>query len=297
MSGSPSIAIEMVEEELTERTLDIDRLKKWVGKSQRVHDAISLPAVKRIRDFYSLSPDVADGDALMELWHWFFFNMSFPPERMGTDGHLEPGDFLPPIALPRRMWGGSRLRFLRPFVAGRDAEKVSRVVSVDLKEGSTGQLGVVRVAHDILQDGELCLSEEQDIVYRQAASGSPSQAGGPACPEGATHRQVIAPNPVMLFQYSALTYNAHRIHYDRDYATGIEGYGGLVVHGPLIASLLAQFAREIVQKPLKTFSFRGLSPLLDDEAFTLEAKESSETLDLWVRQPQGGQAMQASATF
>lgn len=282
---------------MTERTLDIDMLKNWVGNIQRVHDTISLPIVKRIRDFYSLRSDVADGDALMELWHWFFFNQSVPSDEIGTDGHPDLGDFLPPIALPRRMWGGSRMRFHRPLVAGRDAQKISRVVAVDLKEGRTGQLGIVRVAHDILQDDELCLSEEQDIVYRQAASGPSSQAGGSDCPEGATHCQVVAPNPVMLFRYSALTYNAHRIHYDRDYATRIEGYGGLVVHGPLSASLLAHFARRIAKKPLKSFSFKGISPLLDNGAFILEGKEFGETLDLWVRQPQGGQAMQASATF
>lgn len=282
---------------MTARTLDIDRLKTWVGNTQRVTDTISLPLVRRIRDFYSLSPDVAEGDALLELWHWFFFNPSVPPERIGTDGHPEVGDFLPPIALPRRMWGGSRLSFHRPLLAGRDAEKASRVVSVDLKQGSTGQLGIVRVAHEIIQDDELCLSEEQDIVYRQASNGSSSQASGPACPEGAMYRESIAPTPVMLFRYSALTYNAHRIHYDRDYAMRAEGYGGLVVHGPLTASLLAQFARRIAQKPLKTFSFKGLSPLIDSEPFTLEAKASGEGFDLWARQPGGGQAMQATAGF
>lgn len=286
-----------MEDELTSRTLDIDRLKAWIGNTQRMSDSMSLLQVGRIRDFYSLAPDVAEGDALMELWHWFFFNPSAPPERIGTDGHPELGDFLPPIALPRRMWGGSRLTFHNPLVAGRGAEKVSRVVSVDLKQGSTGRLGIVRVAHDIVQEGELCLSEEQDIVYREAASGSPSQAAGPACPEGAEHRESIAPNPVMLFRYSALTYNAHRIHYDRDYAMQVEGYDGLVVHGPLTASLLAQVARRISQRPLKAFSFKGVSPLTDAGTFTLEAKATVEGLDLWARQPGGGQAMRAEAGF
>ena len=288
---------EAMEDELKARTLDIDKLKTWVGNTQRVSDTISLPQVKRIRDFYSLDPHVAEGDTLMELWHWFFFNPSVPPERIGTDGHPELGDFLPPIALPRRMWGGSRLAFHRPLVAGRDAEKTSRVVSVDIKQGSTGQLGIVRVAHDIIQDGQLCLKEEQDIVYREAASSSQSQATGPACPEGVEHRESIAPNPVMLFRYSALTYNAHRIHYDRDYAMRVEGYGGLVVHGPLTASLLAQFGRRIAQKPLKTFSFKGVSPLIEGDPFTLEAKADGEGLDLWARQSRGGQAMKAVAGF
>ncbi|RCK36948.1 hypothetical protein TH25_25680, partial [Thalassospira profundimaris] len=182
-------------------------------------------------------------------------------------------------------------------VAGRVAEKASGILSIDLKEGRTGPLGIGRVALGIVQEGALCLHEEQDIVYREAATGTSTQASGPACPEDAQYREVITPDPVMLFRFSALTYNAHRIHYDRDYATRIEGYGGLVVHGPLSASLLARFATEIAQKPLKTFAFKGLSPLLDDGAFTLEAKERDDGLDLWVRQPAGGQAMQAKATF
>ncbi len=276
---------------------DTERLKAWVGGEKRSHEEIALATVNRIQSFYGVTARLAEGDPLPELWHWFFFNPSVSHSELGVDGHPAVGDFLPPIDLPRRMWGGSRLTFLRPIVVGYDAEKISRVISVDFKEGGSGTLGIVRLGHEIIQGGETCLREEQDIIYREAASGQQGPVRGPACPEDAAVREVVTPDPVMLFRYSALTYNAHRIHYDRDYAMNVEGYQGLVVHGPLTASLLAKFARGFVQKPLKSFSFRGLSPLFDGAPFSLEAKWSEDKLDVWARQPLGGLAMQASATF
>ncbi len=282
----------------TKKSLDVDYLRDWVGREETATDLIDIGTLRRIGAFFDRDTAIAPGDPVDETWHWCFFHPATAHDDLSGDGHLITGGFLPPFALPRRMWGGSSLTFHAPLLAGKIAEKTSRVLSVDLKQGKSGALGLVKVEHLISQDGTLCRREEQDIVYREAATGPQGAAKAPDCPEGTQHRVEVLPDPVRLFRYSALTYNAHRIHYDRTYATSEEGYPGLVVHGPLTASLLAGFARSLrAGAPLKAFSFRGTSPLFDSAAFTLNARSDDDTEILWAERPGGGMAMSARAEF
>lgn len=279
-------------------TMDIDVLKGWIGREERSTDVIDAKTLSYIKAFFGLDPVASEGDPLPELWHWFFFHPLIAPTGFGSDGHPKVGDFLPPFDLPRRMWGGSKVKFLRPLRAGAEAERLSKIVSVDLKHGKSGQLGLVRVAHSISQNGQVCVIENQDIVYREAVTGPQGVAPAPDCPAGAVKSQEILANTVTLFRFSALTRNAHRIHYDREYATKVEGYPGLVVHGPFTATRLAHFARTLRGgAPMKAFSFRGTSPLFDDLPFQIHAKPDGADEVLWAERPGGGMAMTALAEY
>ncbi|QFT61046.1 hypothetical protein FIU94_19610 (plasmid) [Sulfitobacter sp. THAF37] len=280
------------------RTLDLETLKAWEGRTETTTDMLDLSVLSRLRAFLAMDPAVAAGDPVDETWHWCFFHPSASAHQLGHDGHPKTGGFLPPFDLPRRMWGGSRLTFHDTLVAGEQATKDSIILSVDLKTGRSGSLGIVRVLHRVLQNGRLCREEEQDIVYREAATGPQGRAKAPDCPEGATGSTSVMPDPVTLFRFSALTYNAHRIHYDRAYATTEEGYAGLVVHGPLTATLLAGFSRAGRDRaPMQSYEFRGTSPLFDSEPFTLNVRAEGDTDTLWAERPGGGMAMSATATY
>ncbi len=280
------------------KTIDLDLLKSWVGREASVVDSLEIGAVRRVAAFFDRPTDIDVGDPLEETWHWCFFHPALGHDALGHDGHPRTGGFLPPLDLPRRMWGGSKLEFHAPLRAGRNAEKISRVLAVDVKQGRTGTLGLVKIEHRISQEGVLCRAEEQDIVYREAAKPSDNPASAPECPDGAEYNGQVHPDPVMLFRYSALTYNSHRIHYDRAYAKSEEGYEDLVVHGPLTASLLARFARESRgNTPLSRFAFRGTSPLFVGAPFDLSARNQNACLQLWATRPVGGMAMSATAVF
>lgn len=280
------------------KTLDIDRLKTWEAREETVSDMIDLPTLRRVRAFFDRDPEIASGEALPETWHWFFFHPATAPGALAADGHLLTGGFLPPFDLPRRMWGGSRLSFEAPLRAGEVAERTSRVLSVDLKCGRNGKLGLVTVEHVIAQGDRECRREVQDIIYREAAVGPQSVPEGPAVPGAAQDSRTVHPDPVTLFRFSALTWNAHRIHFDRDYATGEEGYPGLVVHGPLTASLLAEFSRAGREDaPMTAFSFRGTSPLFDGTPFALNVMRDDNLDTLWAARDGAGVAMSAEARY
>jgi 3-methylfumaryl-CoA hydratase len=221
--------------------------------------------------------------------------------QVGRDGHPERGDFLPPVPLPRRMWAGGRMRWHAPVHIGDALTRHSRIVSVAHKTGRSGELVFVVVRHEIHTDGGLALTEEHDIVYRASpgTAGEAAPASAPATSTAAWQRTVV-PDPVLLFRYSALTFNGHRIHYDRSYATQVEGYPGLVVHGPLLATLLVDLLRrERPDAALLGFDFRALRPVFDTAPFTLcgEPGAQSGRVELWVRDCEGALAMQAHATF
>lgn len=237
-----------------------------------------------------------DGDALPPGWHWLYFNPFVQRRNIGHDGHPKRGGFLPAVALPRRMWAGGRLSYHAPLIIGKEAEKVSEIKDVKAKSGRAGQLVFVTVRHTLSQGGTLCIEEEQDIVYRGApAPGAPKPTPAPA-PDGATRSETVTPDPVLLFRYSALTSNGHRIHYDRNYAQTEEDYHDLVVHGPLTATLLQGFATAGHGGRLRRFEFRGMAPLFADRPFTLEAGQVEDgKLPLWAKGPDGEFAMQASA--
>lgn len=279
-----------------EPTNDPAVLGQWVGRVTERTESISSRQMDRLAatlDRDALGP----GEALPPLWYFATFLEAEPRSRLGRDGHPRRGGFLPPVALPRRMWAGSRITFGDHLRVGEEARKQSTIQNVVIKQGSSGPLCFVTVVHVITnQHGRLCVTEEQDLVYRDDPDpDTPARPPRPA-PADADDSRTITPDPTLLFRYSAVTFNGHRIHYDRDYATAVEGYDGLVVHGPLTATLLADLAEDPGSK-LASFSFRGVSPLLDTAPFTIHRRASSAGADLWATNPSGGLAMTAEATY
>ena len=240
------------------------------------------------------------GDALPHLWHWIFFRPTVPQHLIAEDGHPQKGGFLPNLGLPRRMWAGGRLRFLAPLTIGSMIRRESRILNVSEKEGRSGKLAFVTVSHQIRCEGTLAVDEEQDIVYREpAAPGAPAPAPT-AAPNDAQWEREIAPNEVLMFRYSALTFNGHRIHYDKQYAIQTEGYPNLVVHGPLIATLLMDLVRR--HRPdaeVLSFSFKAMRPSFMGNTLHLCGNPTSDgnTVDLWARDHEGWMTMSARAAL
>ncbi|MAT92184.1 MAG: acyl-CoA dehydrogenase [Halioglobus sp.] len=270
-------------------------LQEWVGRSATVCDTIAPAPVAGLAAALDHPRPPQPGDSLPAGWHWLFFQQPVRASRLGPDGHPLRGDFLPPVSLPRRMWAGGRLTLYAPLRVGDALRRQSTVAAVQRKRGRSGELVFVRVLHRIHRGQVLLLEEEQDIVYREAA-GAAGAPVGEMPPGEAQWSRLWQPDPVALFRYSALTFNAHRIHYDRDYATGREGYGGLVVQGPLTATLLLDLLRaQIGQEQPASFAFRGLRPLLDTGAVALQGRRDGNAVTLWALDADGALAMRASA--
>lgn len=234
---------------------------------------------------------IVAGSALPPFFHQLYFWSPQPPDRLGRDGHPKVGgDLIPDMGLPRRMWAGGRLQFHTPLIAGNTAERRSVCETADRKTGRTGPLGFVTLRHEVRQDGQLCLTEWQDLVYREDPSPDAIKPIPPAAQTDETDSRAVRFDTTLLFRYSALTFNGHRIHYDLDYARDIEGYEGLVVHGPLLAQHLMLFAEEVMG-PLARFSFRATAPLMHFETASLCRNGRS----LWVRGTDGRQCMVAEA--
>lgn len=271
-----------------------------VGRTERKQALIAADRVEALAATLDLDSAPGEGDDLPPGWHWIFFNPFVRRSGLGPDGHPKRGGFLPDVKLPRRMWAGGRLTFHEALPIGAEAIRESEISKVSAKSGRAGQLVFVTVRHAIMHEGQLCIEEEQDIVYREApAPDAPKPQPAPA-PEGAEWSEAIAPDPVLLFLYSALTSNGHRIHYDRPYAQDEEGYRDLVVHGPLISTLLQGLAcRCRPEAKLSGFDFRGMAPLFVDRGFHVEAAKGEEphALSLWARGPEGELAMKADARF
>ena len=236
----------------------------WIGRSEEAHDQLSRNLIKRIAATFG-EPNPAHGSPLPPLWQWCFFQEPVAESGLGADGHPARGSFLPPADNRNRMWAGGRVEFLEPLKVGGEATRVSTLTHIEEKHGRTGALLFVTVRHDYLQDGVLAIREEQDIVYREPTP--PKLSSGEALPVG-DWREAVEPTPTLLFRYSAVTFNGHRIHYDWPYVTGTEGYPGLVVHGPLIATLnLRAFCRAHPEARIKRFAYRGVRPLIAQQAF------------------------------
>lgn len=257
-------------------------LDAWVGRSDRCDDNIDPGHIKKVALTLD-APCPAPGEALPLLWHWALFVNAVPHDEIGEDGHPRRGGFLPPADDRNRMWAGGRLEFLAPLRVGVPAARESRIAAIQEKEGRTGKLLFVTVKHEYFQQGALCISEEQDIVYREPAP--PKLQGTVPAPE-AQWSERVHPDHVMLFRYSAVTFNGHRIHYDQDYATHREGYPGLVVHGPMIATLQCRaFTRAHPEKQVTAFSYRGLRPLIAPRDFRVEgALTGADSAALWAQQ-------------
>lgn len=237
------------------------------------------------------TPDIVTGSTLPPFFHQLYFWTPRPPGDLGRDGHPRVGGgLIPDLGLPRRMWAGGRLEFGDPLRAGQPAERSSFLERAVRKTGRSGPLAFVTLRHEVRQDGRLCLSEWQDLVYREDPDPTAPPPVPPSARDDETQVREMVYSSTLLFRYSALTFNGHRIHYDLDYARDVEGYGGLVVHGPLLAQQLILLAEEQMG-PLASFAFRASSPLLHHETATLCRNGS----DLWVRAPDGRQCMAASA--
>lgn len=234
--------------------------------------------------------DVAVGDPLPPFYHQLYFWTPAPPDALGRDGHPRVGGLIPDMGLPRRMWAAGRLRFGPPLLAGIPAMRKTICESHDHKVGRSGPLGFVTLRHDFYQGDALCLTEWQDLVYREDPSRDAARSQAPVARTDEDHAEEVTFSSTLLFRYSALTFNGHRIHYDLDYARDVEGYEGLVVHGPLLAQLLMLMAAKALG-PLREFEFRATAPLMHFERAVL----CRNGTDLWVRGPDGRQCMQARA--
>lgn len=282
-------------------TRDAGVLRSWIGRSVEAVDILGPRPARLMQATLDQSPSLGMGDELPPLWHWLYFLDGAPLSELGRDGHARLGDFLPAVDLPRRMWAGGRFAFHAPIRIGEEIRKVSTIKEVALKEGRSGALCFVTVLHELFGgDGGLRLGEEHDIVYREDPAPGASEPAPVAPPDGAAMTETVTPTPVMLFRYSALTFNGHRIHYDRDYAREVEGYPGLVFHGPLTATLLADLAvRQMRGRRLVRFDYRGVRPLLDTAPFAIKARagDAVGTVEVWAETPDKHLAMTARAAF
>lgn len=217
---------------------------------------------------------------------------------LGPDGHPTRGGFLPPVPLPRRMWAGGEIEFLQPLQVGDESTRTSRIADVQVKSGSTGTLCFVSVEHSISSPRGIAIRERQDIVYREMTSSAPAGAKAPPPPPTAQHRETHVSDPVLLFRYSALTFNGHRIHYDRDYVTKVEGYPGLIFHGPLQAAFIIEMAAKLHGgKAPKKFTYRGLQPLFEGTEFSINANETEAGMELWTANAEGQPTMKGTAVW
>lgn len=281
--------------------LDIEHLRTWIGRTE-IRDDLLSPWTASAMAATLRNDDQAwvAGQALPPLWHWSYFLPTARQNQLGADGHPARGGFLPPVALPRRMWAGSQVEFFGPLHLCVPARKTSRVRDISLKQGQTGALVFVKVEHEVHDgQGALLLRDTQAIVYREAAkSGDKAAAQSP--PDGAAWTTEHCPDTPLLFRYSALTFNSHRIHYDHPYVTQVEGYADLVVHGPLIATLLIEAAQRYNPKrELRAFSFKAVRPLVCNRLLRLRGKavQPDGSVDLWAEDELGALLMQASAQF
>jgi 3-methylfumaryl-CoA hydratase len=276
----------------------------WIGREERREDRVDEGMFARW--LATLDRAVPADGTVPQGVHWCLCTPDAPTARLGPDGHPlrddSPASFLPPVPLPRRMWASSKLEFLAPLHPGEAVSRTSRVLSVTEKTGGSGQLVFVDVTHETSGEGGLAVREVQSLVYR-----APAEPGTPPAPpplgegrfdpsEWSAHR-VLVPSEPLLLRYSALTFNSHRIHYDAPYARDQENYRGLVVHGPLTATLLIDLAqRELGDNALRTFAFRGLSPAICGEELHLVMRSAKQGHELGAFAADGRQVMSAQAS-
>ena len=276
-------------------------LQEWLGRSETVHDVITATPCAALAATLDHPPErPVAASTLPPLWHWLYFLPLHRQSEIGPDGHARRGGFMPPVPLPRRMWAGSQFTFHSPIRVGDAVSRVSTIDSVGEKTGRTGPLVFVKVRHQIFCNGSIepALTEFHDIVYRE-----PARPGETAPPPQAAMRQsswhrTVTPDDVLLFRYSALTFNGHRIHYDRRYVTEVEGYPGLIVHGPLIATLLMDLLRrERAEAAVSRFEFRVVRPTFDLNPFSVHGEPAADgkSVHLWAQDHEGWLTMDATA--
>ena len=279
-------------------TLDLDHLRQWIGRTEEVTDVVTAHLVRGLRATLFMEIGAPKpGDAAPWTAHWCLAQPVYPMSQLGPDGHPTRGGFLPPVPLPRRMWAGGQLEFFEPLRVGDEMTRSSRISDVTIKRGSTGVLCFVSVEHEITTPRGTATRERQDIVYRDMSAPQAS-AKASASPAAAKHRESHMADPVLLFRYSALTFNGHRIHYDRDYVTKVEGYPGLIFHGPLQAAFIVELAAKLHGGTApKKFVYRGLQPLFEGSEFTVNANDTPAGMELWIANTAGQPTMKGTATW
>jgi 3-methylfumaryl-CoA hydratase len=284
-------------EQLAEK-VDLDHLRQWIGRSTQASDTVTAQLVKGLRaTLFQEIGEPKPGDAAPWTVHWCLAQPVFPMSALSQDGHPTRGGFLPPVPLPRRMWAGGELEFFDAMRVGDEVTRTSRIADVTMKTGSTGVLCFVSVDHLVTTPRGTALRERQDIVYRDmSTSSAPAKPAAP--PPVAKHRESHMADPVLLFRYSALTFNGHRIHYDRDYVTRVEGYPGLIFHGPMQAALLVEFAAKLHGNVApKKFSYRGVQPLFEGSEFSVNANDTGAGMELWTANSAGEPTMKGTAAW
>ncbi len=287
-------------------TDSLQHLRQWVGRTEAHHDlATAWPLAALSATLDREDPPLREGDAIPEGWHWSYFLETALARELAHDGHPKRGGFLPPVTLPRRMWAGGRLDFRRPIKVGERMSRESEILAVEPKSGNSGNLLFVTVRHTLSVANEIAVVEEHDIVYRDAAiptapkpPGAPAASGKPAS-ANAIWRHEVMPDEAMLFRYSALIFNAHRIHYDIDYCRKQEGYPGLIVHGPLQTILLLDLSRRNAARPVRKLDYRALSPVFHNEKLTVGGIPAADgaSAQLWTAGPSGNIAMTGTAHY
>jgi 3-methylfumaryl-CoA hydratase len=275
-----------------------DNLEAWVGKTETLGDAITATPVRALSATLDRDdPDPVPGTPLPPLWHWLYFLPTHKASEIGPDGHARRGGFLPPVPLPRRMWAGGRLEWKldNPLRVGDAARRISRIASVQRKSGRTGDLVFVTVVHELHNAHGVALTEEHDIVYRGAPQPGDPAPAPLAAQQGAAWQRELTPDDVLLFRYSALTFNGHRIHYDRRYVTEVEGYPGLIVHGPLIATLLLDLVRRNTGRRVRRFEFKAIRPTFDGRPMRVNGQPEGQNVALWAQDHEGWLTMKATA--
>ncbi len=292
--------------EHTTRTLSPDELthlQGWIGRSETLEDDLTIAPVRAMSATLDRDdPTPMRGDALPPMWHWLYFLPHHPQREIGPDGHAKRGGFLPPVPLPRRMWAGGRLHFnpSNPLTLGDSVTRHSVIESVTHKSGRTGDLVFVVVNHTISNARGMAVTEAHDIVYRAAALPTDPTPEPTVARTDADWRREITPDDVLLFRYSALTFNGHRIHYDRRYVTTVEGYPGLIVHGPLIATMLVDLVRRHASDQwISGFQFKAVRPTFDLNPFHINAKPHADgrTIDVWANDHDGYLTMTGTVTL
>jgi len=277
--------------------VDAKALQVWVGRQNTAHDELRAFPAQGLAAALERGKSPTAGDPLPPAWQWLYFLDTPLASVTGSDGHPKATALLPPPPLPRRMWAAGGMRIEKPLRLGFPAQRRSTIQSIEAKSGKSGSLVFLHLAHEFLQDGSVCIREEQNLVYREMPAGPAAEAVGEPAPAAADWTREIMPDPVLLFRYSALTYNSHRIHYDRPYATGQEFYADLVVQGPLLATLLLELCQaKLPHAAIRSFEYRAVRPTFVSQPFTVSGSQDGKALSLWSAQ-QGQLCMSAKATL
>ncbi len=271
-------------------------IKSWIGKSIKSEDYISDFPVRAMSSVFDY-----ESENFIEVpygWHWLYF-LNLPLQKnLGLDGHEKRIGFMPPIDLPIRMYAGGEINYFKPILIGVKLKKTSSIVSIENKEGSTGKLTFLKIKHEITNKKEILINEIQNLVYREDKKSQKTKSTiGIKAPNNFDYEKSWETSPEMLFRYSALTHNTHKIHYDFPYATGVEGYPQIVVHGPLMATFLLDLISNIItnKQKLINFTFRLKSPVFVGGTIFAQAIKTKNGLDLWIKDQNGYQSLTAEA--